>query len=503
VRDGCASTVGAIGRRSGLLVPLACAVRNGSRSAVELVEESLRRTGAAGNLNAVIAIREDEALADARRLDAHTRAGNDPGPLAGLPLLVKDIEDVAGMRTTFGSVLRAADPPVEHDGMAVARLRRAGAIVLGKTNVPEFAFQGFTDNELFGPTNNPWLVTASAGGSSGGSAAALAAGLAPLATATDVGGSIRIPAAACGLVGLKPTAGLVPIDLQLASPELNSHGPLTATVADARLVLGVLTDVQPGDPGIRAGWGSDGRPLPAQLLVSHRFFAGPPLPAALDRAFQIVAEALATALAISARPIEPERIFPGGYESADWFRIVGYEQARAIGRRTIDRHAANLDPAFLADMRSALGVSRSDHAAARRRARRYRRELDGLLAGDAVLVTPTLTVEGWTPDGRLVESGPVGLPSSVFNTEPANLTGHPAISVPAGRLPNGLPFGLQIVGPRFADFLLLDLAAAWEEAAPWPLVAPGYRPFADAGSFGPAAGRLSSVPRGVGGASAS
>ena len=477
MRDGRDSNVRAVSRRSGLLVSLALAVRSRNGSAVQLVEESIRRIGAARNLNAVIAIRPDEALADARRLDAEIRAGNDPGPLAGLPLLVKDIEDVAGMRTTFGSILRAADPPAGHDGIAVARLREAGAIVLGKTNVPEFAFQGYTDNRVFGATHNPWLANGSPGGSSGGSAAALSAGLAPLATATDVGGSIRIPAALCGLVGLKPTAGLVPVDDRLVSPKFNCHGPLTSTAADARLVLELLTDSRPGHPGIRIGWGRGRRGVPRRLLVSPRFAAGPPLPSAVDEAFRSAVDLLSTELGIPTETTAPERIFARGYDSDDWLRIVGFEQAHAIGGPVIDREAPNLDPAFLADMRTALEVSTADHEAARKRCARYRDDLDALLAGDTVLATPTLTVGGWTADGRLAEGAPVGLPGWVFNTEPANLTGHPAVSVPAGKLRDGLPFGLQLVGPRFTDFLLLDLAVAWERRARWPLVADGFQPF--------------------------
>jgi len=463
--------------RPGLLAPLAAAVRSRALPARRLVEESLRRIEAARDLNAVIAVRPAGALADADHLDAAVRRGADPGPLAGLPLLVKDIEDAAGLPTTFGSLLRAGQAPARCDGVAARRLRNAGAILVGKTNVPEFAFEGFTANRLFGATGNPWVRGFSPGGSSGGSAAALAAGLAPLATATDVGGSVRIPAALCGLVGLKPTAGLIGRDRGLASPDLNGHGPLAATVADARLLLGILVGPVNGDPAALPTWRPDRRPPPERILSAPRFFAGPPLPTPVETAFRAAVDRLRVVLEARLEHVDLERIFPGGYEDADWFRIVGVEQAHALGRDVIDRDAERLDPVFLGYMRAAFEVTLEDHAGARRRRYRYTRELDELLGTDAVLATPTLTVEGWSAEGVLAGHQAAGLPGWVFNTEPPNLTGHPAISLPAGHLPNGLPFGLQIVGPRFGDWMLLDLAEAWEAVARWPLVANGWHPF--------------------------
>ena len=176
------------------LAELAAAVREGRTTSSALVAESLRRIEAGdGPVNAVVLRRDEDALADAAALDARVAAGNDPGPLAGLPLLVKDTEDCAGLPTTLGSLLRKDAAPAERDCDAVARLRAAGAVVVGKTNTPEFAFEGFTSNRLFGDTHNPWALDWSPGGSSGGSGAALAMGLAPLATGTDGGGSIRNP----------------------------------------------------------------------------------------------------------------------------------------------------------------------------------------------------------------------------------------------------------------------------------------------------------------------
>src|SRR5919204_1388758 len=189
-----------------MLAELADAVRSRRASAFELVTESLARIER-GNpaLNAVTLVRGEQALEEARALDER---GAD-GPLAGVPLLVKDSTDAAGLVTTFGSRTMLDRPPAERSEITVERMLDAGAVIVGRTNIPEFAFEGWTWNDVYGVTGNPWGLEWSPGGSSGGSGAALAAGLAPIATATDGGGSVRIPAALCGLLGLKPTNGLI------------------------------------------------------------------------------------------------------------------------------------------------------------------------------------------------------------------------------------------------------------------------------------------------------
>ncbi len=465
-------------RELGGVAATAAAIHERRVSAVELVTDSLRRIEAARDLNAVVAIRGEQALDEARRMDAALTGGEQVGPLAGLPLLVKDIEHAAGLPTTFGSRLFADAGPEPQDGVIASRLRDAGAIDVGKTNVPEFAFEGFTDNRLFGPTRNPWGLDWSPGGSSGGSGAALVAGLAPLVTATDVGGSIRIPAAACGLVGLKPTGGLIGRDRILASLDLNNHGPLATSVEDARVLLQIMSGPAPGDPGaLPAGSLSlvHARPI-ARVLASDRLTPGHDPDRAVAESFDDALRAIQRDLSLPIERIEPSAVFPSGYVDDDWFAIVGTEQAQDLGRETIERSAELFDPLFLDAMRAALEVPRDAYLGARRRRFRYTQDLDALLGPDAVLVTPTVEAEGWLADGRLAGQER-GLPSWVFNTEPINLTGHPAISVPAGFLPNGLPFGLQVIGPRFGDATLLAFAAAWEEAHPWPRVATGYREF--------------------------
>src|SRR5919201_2547556 len=238
-----------------MLAELADAVRSRRVSAFELVTESLARIER-GNpaLNAVTLVRGEQALEEARALDER---GAD-GPLAGLPLLVKDNTDAAGLVTTFGSRTMLERPPAERSEITVERMLDAGAVIVGRTNIPEFAFEGWTWNDVNGVTGNPWGIDWSPGGSSGGSGAALAAGLAPIATGTDGGGSIRTPATFCGLVGLKPTAGLVgrrPIPSWL---ETSSHGPLVPTVADAALLLDVMRGPVAGDPSAAPLWAPRG-----------------------------------------------------------------------------------------------------------------------------------------------------------------------------------------------------------------------------------------------------
>ena len=278
---------------------IAASVRQGQVSAESLVAESLGRIERLdGPINAVVRTRGDGAFADAAAIDARVEAGEDPGPLAGLPLLVKDNEDAAGLPTTYGSLLREHVDPAGRDCEVVSRFRAAGAIVVGKTNLPEFAFEGFTANRLFGETHDPWALDWSPGGSSGGSGAALAAGMAPLATATDGGGSIRIPAAFCGLVGLKPTGGLIGHDPTPSWIDLSTKGPLAVSVADAALLLEVMRGPIAGAPTAVPAWSPRPDAWPARIVATPRMVDYGPLPASIDALFE---EALA-GLEIGDRP---------------------------------------------------------------------------------------------------------------------------------------------------------------------------------------------------------
>ena len=456
---------------------IAASVRQGQVSAEALVAESLGRIERLdGPINAVVLTRGDGAFADAAAIDARVEAGEDPGPLSGLPLLVKDNEDAAGLPTTFGSLLREHAEPAERDCEVVSRFRAAGAIVVGKTNLPEFAFEGFTANRLFGETHDPWALDWSPGGSSGGSGAALAAGMAPLATGTDGGGSIRIPAAFCGLVGLKPTGGLIGHDPTPSWIDLSTKGPLASSVADAALLLEVMRGPTPGAPTAVPVWSPRPGAWPSRIVAAPRMVEYGPLPASIESSFE---EALAGLEAATGLTVE--RGAPPFTEQIDedWFTTVGVEELTWLGREVLVDSADDLTPYLRGALEIAATITADAYLEARRRRFTFTRTLDELLGADTVLVSPTMCVEGFFADGRSPGEDGSETPASAYNTQAANITGHPALSVPAGRSPNGVPFGLQITGPRFADDLVLAVGAAWEASAPWPFAAPGYTPFGE------------------------
>jgi Asp-tRNA(Asn)/Glu-tRNA(Gln) amidotransferase A subunit family amidase len=463
-----------------VLHELAEAVRTKRVSSRELVERALERIERDDPpLNAVVRVRADEALEEAAALDESVARGRDVGPLSGIPFLVKDIEDLAGLPTTFGSLLFADAPPAERDGLVPGRLRAAGAIPIGKTNTPEFAVEGFTANRLWGTTANPWSRAWSPGGSSGGSGAAVAAGLAPIATATDGGGSIRIPAAFCGLVGLKPTNGVVgrsPIPDWI---DLSTDGPFATTVADLRLLLELAAGPVAGDPSALPTWSPGPGGMPARVLAAPRFTPWGPLPDEVASNFDASLRRLEDTLGVAIDRLEPESIFRTGNPDTDWFVICATEHVSKLGRALVEAGLERMHPAVRSFLEDGLATSLDEYLAARRRRFGYVRELDELLGGDAVIATPTLASTGWTVDGWMPGPDRRGVPAEVYNTAVQNITGHPAISLPAGVCSNGVPFGLQLTAPRFRDDLLLDAAAAWERAQPWPLVAPGYEPFDD------------------------
>jgi Asp-tRNA(Asn)/Glu-tRNA(Gln) amidotransferase A subunit family amidase len=453
--------------------------------AVAAVEEALRRIAADdGPLNSVAALRADEALAEAAAVDAALDAGRPAGPLAGVPVLVKDLEDVTGMPTRKGSLLLADVAPAERDGLATERLRGAGAVVVGKSTLCEFAAEGHTSSPLTGITRNPWDRTSSPGGSSGGSGAAISAGLVPVATGTDGGGSIRIPSAFCGLVGIKATRGVVPRRPTQDWLDLSTDGPMATTVADLRLLLGVWAGAEPGDPEAWPGSGVPavpgplaGRP-PARVVVAPRTSDQGPLPADVAQAFA-AASAAFTALfpqaAVAA--VDPADGSLGLDLGHDWATLAAADHVGSLGRAWVEERLDRMSPYARDLLGYGLHVTIDDYVAARRRRFGFTRVLDLLLGDDGVLLTPTVAVGRILADGRLSEDAPYdGLPGEIYSTELQNLTGHPAVSLPAGQI-GAVPFGLQVTGPRYADGWLLELAERWEQAYPWPRQAPGYAPF--------------------------
>ena len=461
----------------GLLGALADAQAGGHVTATQLTEASLARIAAAPELNAVVVIDADGALQRAGEIDELRAKGAALPPLAGVPTLVKDNTDVRGMRTSHGSLLHAVAPAADRDDTVTAQLRTAGAVIVGKTNLPEFAMESFSDNLLFGATHNPWRKGLSPGGSSGGSAAALSAGLAAIATGTDGGGSTRIPAALCGLLGLKPTSGVAGSSAGRLPIDLSSTAPLAHTVADLRLLAGLTLLPAYGDPSCVRGPETEDLRRPVGKVVAVRRIAGDEaIDSDVEAAFLTAVERFGVAVG---RDVD---ILDAGVLDAQaddtWATIYAAEDSYALGWDVAATHYDELDPRIAPWVDRGMTTTLADYLRARRDRCRYVRVLDTLLQADNLLLSPTLTRAGLPADGRI--DLPVGesVPINLFNTAALNLTGHPGLSVPAGEI-DGMPFGMQIIGPRGRDMWLLGIAEAWERAQPWPLTAPGYLPLID------------------------
>ena len=385
-------------------------------------------------------------------------------------MLAKDNDDVVGMRTTHGSRWFAEAPVAQRDGISVRRLRAAGAIVVGKTNVPEFCIEGFTDNLVFGATRNPWDTERSPGGSSGGSAAALAAGLAAIATGTDGGGSTRIPAAFCGLLGYKPTNGMIGREVTPDWIDFSTDGFMATSTDDVRLLLAVCAGPAVGDPTAPPLAPLPPPTLPTRLVVAERTDDLGPLPPDVAAAFWEGAERLAELLGVPVEHRAPGTFFPGWSPDQDWFVLAAAEHASVFGRDRIQRDAELLHPSAREFLLEGLAVSADDYLAARRRRFDAVACLDELLAEGAALVTPVVAELGWPPDG----GAPGLLGAASYSTAIQNMTGLPAVSLPCGLVAGGMPFGLQVTMSRWMDLGLLEVAARWETTFPWPRTAPGY-----------------------------
>ena len=465
--------------QTGVIGTVRDAVASRRVSAEEAVQAALDRIEKLDKpINAVVAMRAEEALAEARELDRKIHAGHEVGPLAGVPVLVKDLEDVTGMRTTMGSVIFADAPPAKSDGLIPSRLRAAGAIVVGKDNLPEFACEGYTTNLLFGTTRNPWALDWSPGGSSGGSGAALSAGMVPIATATDGGGSIRIPSAFCGLVGIKPSGGTIPRRPIPDWIDFSTDGPLATTVADLRLLLSIEAGPEPGDPTALPNPELTNGLRPKRLLAIPRFGVGGPLPDEVTLIFEAAVRKASEVFGLEVEQLDPGHLWTDGNPDEDWFVLATAEHVQRLGRVLVEANLGRMHVSARSFMEYGLSVTIDAYLAARRRRFGYVRDLDLLIRGDAVILSPTVISTGFLADGRLtMEDEPGMLPADAFNTGLANITGHPAMSLPAGVCSNGVPFGLQVMAARFRDATLLDLAEQWEQANPWPRTAPGYDSF--------------------------
>jgi Asp-tRNA(Asn)/Glu-tRNA(Gln) amidotransferase A subunit family amidase len=455
----------------GTITTLARAVREGRLSATALIIASIERLENAGALNVLAEATFEEALLAATRIDA--RETKD-GLLLGVPTLIKDLEDLAGHQTRKGSLSLRDVAPATRNGVVPSRLVHAGAVVVGKSTLPEFAIEGYTANPLTGVTRNPWNPDYSPGGSSGGSAAAVAAGLVGVATATDGGGSIRIPASLCGLVGLKPTNGAVG---RWPSPDwidYSTDGPFATSSDDLRLLFQVMRGPVAGDPTSPPVLAPSGVPA-RHLVAAERTSPFGPLSPAVTALFRDAVDAFAARFHLPVTWIDQRDVFDEGDPDLDWFTVTSPEHVSALGRAWVHEHMDEFHVATQEFLAAGLEVSIDDYLAARRRRYLYVRRMDQLLEAGGLLLTPTVAAEGWLADGRMGSAAEVhGLAPEVYSTALQNITGHPALTVPFGHLPSGLPFGLQITAEHYRDEALLDVAAIFEREYPWRRTAPGY-----------------------------
>lgn len=451
-------------------IEIAEAVRAGERKATEVLDLCLAEV-AAGNdaLNAFVHLDEGLARQAAEAVDAAVARGEDPGPFAGVPFGVKDLDDCAGMPTSHGSLVFKGRGPVDADSIHVARLRAAGGVPIGKTAAPEFGTLNFTKTKAWGITRNPWDPSRTPGGSSGGSAAAVAAGLVPVATASDGGGSTRIPAGFSGLVGMKPSQGRIPHPGPSGS-QTSVHGMLTTTVADSARHLDVTAGPHDDDrlslpaPGLRYEDVIETLPVAgkrARWSVDLGFVEH------VDPEVATLAEAAASALVQAAGLdldggevglTDPVRTWLSGGAMDLWFSIE--EDMWPGVADDLTRYSRDsLEQTFDHPVRK--------YARAVRKREQLTLDAAALFREVDVLLTPTTAVPAFAAEGP----PPGGAMATPF-TMLANLCWNPSISVPAGLTRDGLPVGLQITVPRHQDELALRLARIHEQASPWPRHAP-------------------------------
>ncbi|MEQ1785833.1 MAG: amidase family protein [Acidimicrobiales bacterium] len=454
--------------RTTTVAALAADVSAKRTSARELVSAALARIEEIDpRVNAFVALDGERAMADAAALDARVAAGDDVGPLAGIPIGVKDLEDAAGFRTTQGSAVYADSPIATADSPLVERMKAAGCIVLGKTNTPELGHKGDTINPLFGATCNPWDLGRSAGGSSGGSAAAIAAGLVPLCTGSDGGGSIRIPASVCGISGMKPSLGRVPSGGPTPPGwgDLSTKGPMARTVRDITMALDAVVGPEPTDlrslPMPDASWTRSLADINAPRKVGWSLTLGY---AAVDSEVRAICEAaLRTLEGLGTEVVDVDPVFERDL-AMPWITLAMAGNERALGhlRGTDDWGRLDQGHVSLIDMFGAkpsgaevLEAFDACHTANVR--------LVELFHQVPLLLTPTVAGQVGPPGAQGTVDG-AETPSWVAFTYPFNMTRSPAGTVCVGFTEGGLPVGLQVVGPQHADVVVLRALALLEDA---------------------------------------
>jgi Asp-tRNA(Asn)/Glu-tRNA(Gln) amidotransferase A subunit family amidase len=452
---------------------LARRVRAKEVSPVEVVEAHLDRIGRIEpRLHAYLTVAAEHAREAARAAEAAVRRGEPLGPLHGVPCSLKDLTPTRGIRTTMGSKIYEHHVPAE-DALLVERLRAAGAIVLGKTNTPEFGCKPFTDNQVAPPTANPWSLSRSPGGSSGGAAAAVAAGLGPLAEGSDLAGSIRHPAAWCGVVGFKPSQGRIPrYPTATAWNAMSVHGPITRTVADAALMFAAMAGPDPRDPLALPPTGEDwarvtDAPGPRGLRVAWTPDLGGA--AAVDPEVVAVCEAAARRLGSLGWTVTEAS--PDVGPILEPFLALNAVLRQAAVGPYLDEWRAEMDPVLVKRLELGRSLTAADVSRAEAARTAYHHRLRRFFESHDLLCCPTTATAALPLGGPIpavVGGRPVTQPvDMLMPTLAFNLSGYPAISVPCGVTAEGLPVGLQLVAGWRADARVLAAAAAFEAAFPW------------------------------------
>ena len=455
-------------------------IRSKKVSVPEIVELFHRRIKESNpKLNAYLALCPEQAIAEAEAAQGAVQRGGSLGPLHGIPISVKDLEMTKGIPTTLGSLLfRDRTPDI--DSVVVERVRQAGAIILGKTNTPEFGQSGTTENRLGDACRNPWDIERTPGGSSGGAAAALVAGLCTLATGSDGGGSIRIPASFSGVFGIKPSQGRVPRYGGYGRPAFNNvsqSGPMSRTVADSALLLQVLagpdsrdpTSMRESPPDLMAGLDAGVRGWRIAWSADLGYAAVDP------EVVRVAGQAARVFEELGATVEEPQLAIEDPFPA--FWDVFGTAAYTSYGH-LLDEHRDDFTDYGLRSLEHGAEVTGADLSRALLRVDQLRRQMDeffdqtGQQPGRQhdLLLTPTMAVPafaiGQRPQvigGKRVEPFWGYLPF----TYPINLTGQTAASVPCGFSADGMPIGLQIIGPRGAEARVLQASAAFERARPW------------------------------------
>ena len=465
----------------------ATAVRSGERSAVEVLEEHLARIDAAeAGIHAFNHVTQEAARATAAAVDAAVAAGDDPGPLAGVPVAIKDNMCTRGVPTTCSSkILEGWRPP--YDATVVQRLAAAGAIAVGKTHLDEFAMGSSTENSAFGPTRNPHDPTKVPGGSSGGSAAAVAAGFAPVSLGSDTGGSIRQPASLCGVVGVKPTYGTVSrLGLIAFGSSLDQIGPFAHTVADAALVLEVIGGHDAGDstslpgafPAVSAHL-DDGVAGMRVGIVTEMMGEG----IAADVAART--RAAAGALAAAGATVEEVSVPAVTYGLSAYYLVAPAEASSNLARYDGVRYGLRVDAPTTGEMMEAsrtagfgdevkrrimlgtyalsAGYYDAFYGKALKVRTLIRADFDAAYERFDVLLSPTSPTTAFAFGDKTAD--PLAMYLNDICTIPTNLAGHPAMSVPFGAGDDGMPIGVQVLGPALGEVAMFRAAAVLEAAA--------------------------------------